>query len=101
MLYRLPFLTQAHKHDPKTLNTPQDVGVGGKVGRRKKERKKENVLDQVLALLDLEAVRDPTEVNCSNTAADFATDAARAELVGHGRVRVQTELHAAALAATL
>lgn len=42
----------------------------------------EVLLDQLLALEDLQAIRDAAQVHAATIAADFAADAAGAELVG-------------------
>lgn len=58
------------------------------------------LLDQIFALLDLEGIRDTAQIHASAISADFAADAAGAELVWHGRVGFEFEYDTAALAAS-
>lgn len=58
------------------------------------------VLDQLLPFLDVEGGCYAAEVDGAVVAADFAADAAGAELEGDGAVAVEREFDAAALAAS-
>lgn len=57
--------------------------------------------NQRLPLFNIQRVREAAQIDTPHAAADFAADAARAQLVRHGGVRGQAELHAAALAAAV
>ena len=63
--------------------------------------KETNILDQILPLLDLQAVRDTAQVDRAAAAGDFTAYTTGAELVGYGGAGLQGELHAAALAAAV
>lgn len=58
------------------------------------------VLYQLLPLLNVQGRTYASEVDGAVVAADFATDAAGAELVGDGGVAVEGEFNAATLAAS-
>ncbi|KFY81808.1 hypothetical protein V500_11080 [Pseudogymnoascus sp. VKM F-4518 (FW-2643)] len=59
-----------------------------------------DVPDQFLSFLDIERRSYGAEVDGAVVAADFAADAAGAELIGDGGVAVYGEFNAAALAAS-
>ena len=58
-----------------------------------------NILNTPLPLDHLQRLRDPAQIHAPAVSADFATDAARAQLVRDRRVGLERELHGAALAA--
>lgn len=62
---------------------------------------RENILDQILPLVNPQAIRNSTQVDTAAVPADFAADTACTMLVWDGCLGQEGEFYAAALAASI